>query len=182
MQRLFPSKRLVVLLALCWMVAGVPGLWGGDAFALGSHHPQRRVKQQIEALEEQWRTAALADDLNAIESLLSEDYVGISWTGEINTKAMQIDRMRTRNFIISKLESLDTKIKVLGNVAIVTGRANVQGKSDGADMVGMFRYTRVYQRLPSGTWKITNFEATRVPDQMEHHLHGPARTESSQQN
>jgi hypothetical protein len=29
----------------------------------------------------------------------------------------------------------------------------------------MYRYTRVYSRLPSGTWKITNFEATRVgPD------------------
>ncbi len=174
MKRLSPLKRLILLFTCSLTVSTVLALGGRPARALGPHHPQRQIKQQIEALEEQWRAAAVAGDLNSIESLLSDDYVGISWNGEVNTKAMQIDRMRTRRFVIRKLDSVDSKIKVLGNVAIVTGRADVQGTSDGTDMVGVFRYTRVYQRLPSGIWKITNFEATRVPDQADRHLHVPA--------
>jgi ketosteroid isomerase-like protein len=173
MLRLSCQKRLVVLLTVCLMVQVAFGLGNSAAFAMGVRHPQRLVKQQIAALEDEWRSAALAHDLNAIENLLSDDYVGISWNGEVNTKAMQIDRMRTRNLVISKLDSVDSKIKVLGNVVIVTGRADVQGKSDGNDMIGIFRYTRVYQRLPSGAWKITNFEATRVSDQPGGRPHGP---------
>ena len=55
------------------------------------------------------------------------------------------------------------KVKLLGQVAIVTSLAEVQGQNEGLPLNGRFRYTRVYQRLPSGAWKITNFELTRVP-------------------
>ena len=169
-----PSKRLVTLLTISVMVLLLSGPTCRSATALGSHHPRRQVKQQIEALEEQWRAAALANDLATIESLLSDDYVGISWNGDVNTKAMQIDRMRTLSTVISRLDSVESKIKLLANVAIVTGRADVRGRSNGIDMVGVFRYTRVYQRLPSGAWKITNFEATRVADHPEYRPNGPA--------
>jgi ketosteroid isomerase-like protein len=69
------------------------------------------------------------------------------------------------------MDLFDTKVKIVGNVAIVTARAELEGTNDGADLKGTFRYTRVYQKLPSGIWKITNFEATRVPDPGEHPHH-----------
>jgi ketosteroid isomerase-like protein len=131
-------------------------------------HPHKEAKQQIEDLEQQWRAATLAADVPTLDRLLSDDYVGISWNGQLSTKAMWLDRTRTRNFSLSRLDLSDTKVKIVGNVAIVTARAEVQGTSDGTEMKGTFRYTRVYQRLPSGVWKITNFEATRVPDPGEH--------------
>jgi ketosteroid isomerase-like protein len=62
------------------------------------------------------------------------------------------------------MELSDIKVKVVQSVAIVTSRAEVQGTTDGRAIDGSFRYTRVYQRLPSGAWKITNFEATRIPN------------------
>jgi ketosteroid isomerase-like protein len=134
-------------------------------------HPHKEAKQQIEELEQQWRIATLAGDVPAMDRLLSDDYVGISWNGQLNTKAMQLDRTRSRTFALTRLDLSDSKVKLVGNVAIVTARAEVEGKSDGDDMKGTFRYTRVYQKLPSGIWKITNFEATRVPDPGEHPHH-----------
>jgi hypothetical protein len=58
------------------------------------------------------------------------------------------------------------KIKLIGQrAAIVTSLARVEGTNDGRPLHGNFRYTRVYQRLPgTTTWRITSFEATRVPD------------------
>lgn len=168
------QKRVVLLVAVILGVVAAFGVGDGGAWGFERHRPQHQAKQQILSMEDQWRTAALSGDLKLIESLLSDDYVGISWTGEVNTKAMQIDRMRSKSLVISKLEGVDSKVKVLGTVAIVTGLANVQGTTDGVPMVGTFRYTRVYQRLSSGVWKVTNFEATRVPDHTERRTRSPS--------
>jgi ketosteroid isomerase-like protein len=142
------------------------------AFSLPRAHKEAR--QQIEELEQQWRVATLTSDSASMDRLLSDDYVGISWNGQVNTKAMQLDRTRTHAFALSRLDLSDERVKVVGNVAIVTATANVEGSIEGSPMGGIFRYTRVYERMPSGVWKITNFEATRVnPRTHEHHTHNP---------
>ena len=127
-------------------------------------HPKRKeeYKQQVEQLEEAWRTAQLNDDVAAMDKLLSDDYVGITMTGQVVTKMQQLDRMRNRQLVLSKIVLDDVKVKLIGTTAIVTSLADVDGTSEGQPMHGTYRYTRIYSRLPSGTWKITNFEATRV--------------------
>lgn len=139
-------------------------------------HPKRKdqYKRQVEKLEEQWRIAQLDDDVDAMDKLLSDDYVGITMSGQVVTKMQQLDRMRNRNLVLTKITLDDVKVKLIGSTAIVTSLAEVDGTSDGASMHGTYRYTRVYTRLPSGTWKITNFEATRVgppPGGSERHPH-----------
>jgi ketosteroid isomerase-like protein len=100
-----------------------------------------------------------------MSKLLSDDYFGISMAGEVNTKAQQLERMRTRMLVISKIDLSDMKVKLLGTTAVVTSRAEVQGVNEGTPITGSFRYTRVYQKTPSGQWQITNFEATRLARQ-----------------
>jgi ketosteroid isomerase-like protein len=138
-------------------------------------HPKRKdeYKHQVEQLEEVWRTAQLNGDVDAMDKLLSDDYVGITMTGQVVTKMQQLERMRNRNMVLSKIELSEVKVKVLGTTAIVQSLADVDGTNDGQPMHGTYRYTRVYSRLPSGAWKITNFEATRVgppppPPQHDH--------------
>ena len=135
----------------------------GTASAAGRdrHHD---AKAQIIDLEQQWRTATLTGDVSLMDKLLSDDFVGISWNGQVNNKMSQIDRLRAKNIAITKMDISDLKVKVVGTVAIVTSSAEIVGTADGRPMDGVFRYTRVYQRQPSGVWKITNFESTRVPD------------------
>jgi len=128
------------------------------------HEKKHDAKRQVEALEEQWRTAQLAGDVAAMDKLLSDDYIGISMTGQVNTKAQQLDRARSRKLVLTRLDLGEMQIKLVGSIAIVTSRAQVEGTNDGSPVMGTFRYTRVYQRLPSGDWKITSFEATRVPE------------------
>jgi ketosteroid isomerase-like protein len=136
------------------------------ATAMGPKHNQlkkRDYKREISGLEEQWRVAQIAGDVNAMERLLSDDYVGITMNGMVNTKTQQLDRIRSKAFVLSKMDLSDDKIRIIGTVAIVTCKAEVQGTNEGMPISGAYRYTRVYQRLPSGDWKITNFEVTRVP-------------------
>jgi ketosteroid isomerase-like protein len=137
-------------------------LYAGTAVAQ-LHHKSHDLKQQVEELEQQWRTAQLAGDVAAMDKLLSEDYIGISINGQVNTKAQQLERVSTRRVAITKLDLSEMKVKLIGSIAIVTSRAQVEGTSDNVSVKGNYRYTRVYQHLPSGVWKITSFEATRLP-------------------
>jgi ketosteroid isomerase-like protein len=127
------------------------------------HEKKHDAKRQVEALEEQWRQAQLSGDVATMDSLLSDDYIGISMTGQVNTKMQQLDRMRNHKLALSKLDLGEMQVKLVGAIAIVTSRAEVEGTNEGIPVKGTYRYTRVYQRLPSGIWKITSFEATRVP-------------------
>jgi len=172
-----PLRILLLLVLTCGVLSSV-------ASASPLAHPHKALKQQIELLEEQWRLATLNADVSSMDRLLSDDYVGISWNGQVNTKAMQLDRLKNRSLTITRMDLADTKIKLLGNVAIVTALAEVEGATDGVDMQGNFRFTRVYQRLPSGAWKITNFEATRIGEPggagaHPHHVHSSAAPPTS---
>ena len=139
---------------LCW-----------SALAMPRPHHRINPRDQIVILEQEWRQAQLSDDIPAMEKLLSEDYVGITVSGQVVTRAQQLDRMRQRQLVVTRFETSDMKIKLIagGKVAIVNASAQVEGNADTRRIDGNFRYTRVYQRLPSGAWKITSFEATRIP-------------------
>jgi ketosteroid isomerase-like protein len=129
----------------------------------GQHHDHERKHiehSQIVALEQQWRQATLDADVPFMDRMLSDDYIGINANGEVLTKNQMLDRMRERKLVITSFETADRKIKLLGNIAIVTSLVRLNGTSDGDPLQGDFRYTRVYQRMSGGIWKVTNFEVT----------------------
>jgi ketosteroid isomerase-like protein len=127
-------------------------------------HPKRhdQIKHQVEKMELEWRDAELADDVEAMSKLLSDDYYGITLTGQVVTKTQQLDRMHNRRTTLSRIYLSDTHVKLIGSAAIVTSLAEVEGTNDDTPVHGLFRYTRIYSRSPAGAWKITHFEATRV--------------------
>lgn len=154
-------RQLACFRAVCWVVL-VLGPYSFPAAAKNAKPGKPDYKRQVEQLEEQWRVAQLNDDLATMDKLLSDDYVGITMKGQVVTKTQQLERMRTGKFVLTKIELNDVKVKLIGTTAIVTSQAEVDGTNEGVSMHGTYRYTRVYTRLPSGVWKITNFEATRV--------------------
>jgi ketosteroid isomerase-like protein len=159
-----PLSILGCSLLLAVLLAAGSGVCAAKV-AKASHPGKKDAKRQIESMENQWRDAQLSGNVAEMSKLLSDDYFGISMTGEVNTKAMQLERMRKRTLVISKIEFSDMKVKLIGTTAVVTSRVEVLGVNEGEPMTGSFRYTRVYQRTASGLWQITNFEATRLARQ-----------------
>lgn len=154
--------RLLALTLLALMASG-SNVCAVASVPKPGHEKKRDAKKDVEALEEQWRVAQLAGDVVAMDKLLSDDYIGISMTGQVNTKAQQLERLRNRVVMLKRLDLGERKVKLVGTIAIVTSLAEVEGTNEGSPMTGTYRYTRVYQYLTGRGWKITSFEATRVP-------------------
>ena len=151
------ARRGLLLLLLALMVCRPERAlgWGGGS-------ARRDRVHEVEQMEREWRSAELAGDAAAMDRILAEDYVSVTMQGNVNTKAQQLRRMRDRLLVLERLDLSDVKIRLLGEVAIVTGRARIRGRSAGLPLDGSYRYTQVLHLAPSGVWTITNFEARRT--------------------
>ena len=156
-----PPTRFLVALSIALLAAApLHAYMHGQKGQHNQREHKRTERAQIVALEQQSRQATLADDVPTMDKLLSDDYLGITASGEVLTKTQQLDRMRERKLVITSLKTSEVKIKLVGNIAIVTSLAQVEGSDNDEPLHGAFRYTRVYQRMPGGIWKVTSFEVT----------------------
>lgn len=151
------------LLVLCATSAGAKSI----------PHPHRQPKQIvriIEQLEEQWRQAELHADTSVMANMLSDDYLGIYADGMLATKAETLAGFEDGKAHFTQIDTSDRKIRVFGTTAVVTSKARVVGTTDGIDISGLYRYTRVYHRS-SGVWKIVSFEASTLHEHDHGHGH-----------
>ena len=121
-------------------------------------------RHEIDQLEETWRNAILKHDAVALGAMLSEDYVGITARGTLQSKEDVLAGLRAGALQFSSLELSDRKVRFYGQTALVTSRAEVTGTSASGDVTGSYRYTRVYVHDPKGGWKVVSFEVNRIRD------------------
>ena len=146
---------ILLVAALCFLLAH-------PAYAL-PHHDNHAVHKEIENLEMQWRQAVISNDVGQMDHLLADDYIGISANGTVETKAQELAQRKAGTVRISQLDLTDLKVRVYGDTAVVTSRADLQGSNGQSNTSGNYRYTRVYNRR-LGQWRIVSFEASRMHD------------------
>lgn len=123
------------------------------------HRQPRQVVHIIEKLEGLWQQAELTANTATMQTMLSENYLGIYGDGTLATKAETIESFRSRKTRFTRIRTWDRKIRVFGRTAVVVSKAEVVGVHDGENISGLYRYTRVYHRH-NGVWKIVSFEAS----------------------
>jgi ketosteroid isomerase-like protein len=129
------------------------------ALAVFPHHDSPH--KEIEGLEADWREAQLTNNVSVVDRLLADDYLGISSNGTLETKADELARRKSGALRITHLDLSDIKVRIYGDTAVVTSKAELVGTSGDRDISGHFRYTRVYSNR-DGQWRIVSFEASRI--------------------
>jgi ketosteroid isomerase-like protein len=158
-----PALMLIPVLAALVLASCAAPLYGGTPRA--QKHENRR---EIDQLEDAWRIAVLKGNTSAMESLLADDYMGITPNGTLQSTDQALANLRTGMTHITALEISDRKVRFYGTTALVTSRAEVSGTTPQGDISGSYRYIRVYVRTEQGAWKIVSFEASRIRDPDEH--------------
>ena len=129
------------------------------AHALFPHHES--AHKEIEVLESDWRQAQLTNNITVVDRLLADDYLGISANGTLETKADELSQRKSGSMHITQLDLSDVKVRIYGDTAVVTSKADLVGKNGERDISGRYRYTRVYSNR-DGQWRIVSFEASKV--------------------
>jgi ketosteroid isomerase-like protein len=139
------------------LVAGAAPVYAG--LGLAQKHEGRH---EIDQLEDAWRSAVLTGNTKAMESLLADDYVAITPSGTLQSKADTLENLHSGRLHVTALIISDRKVRFYGATAVVTSLASMEGTTPDGPVTGAYRYTRVYVRNPQGYWKIVSFEASRV--------------------
>jgi ketosteroid isomerase-like protein len=146
---------LVVLLAVS------PGLQARAT------HPQSNAAgpreeeavREIVDLERQSKDAAIHRDAAFSERTLAEDYVAISPLGQVIGKAETVAARKTAQLRYDSIEVSEMVVRLYGNTAVVTARADVKGRELGEEFSGPYRFTRVWVRR-NGHWQTVSYQAT----------------------
>jgi len=120
---------------------------------------EQEVVTQIYELERQSRDASIQRDAAFSERILSDDYLAIGPLGQFVTKADTVAARRQSQVKFDSIHISNLKIRVYGDTAIVTGRAEVRGSDLGEDFSGPYLYTRIWAKV-NNEWKTVSYQAT----------------------
>lgn len=150
-------------LLLCCVLAATPAFpaqhGGPHAKAASVGAGEQETIREIIEIERQARDATLRRDPEFPQRMLADDYVAISPLGQVTTKKEAISARRSGQLRYDNIDVSDMVVRLYGETAIVTARADVKGHQLGEDFSGPYRYTRVWVRR-AGRWQAVNYQAT----------------------
>ena len=125
----------------------------------GSADPAEGTIREIVDMERQAREASIRRDAEFSQRTLAEDYVAITPLGQVTTKQDTLSARKSGQLRYETINVSDMVVRLYGDTAVVTARADVKGHQLGEDFSGPYRYTRVWVRK-GGHWQAVSYQAT----------------------
>jgi ketosteroid isomerase-like protein len=119
------------------------------------------VEEELKKLETDRAAAAVKGDVATLEKQTADDYTFINMYGQMSDKSQMVNAFKTGLTKLTSNEPSDMKVRVYGNTAVITGKADVKGTLGGKDTNGQIMFTRVYLKK-NGTWQSVAFQQTAV--------------------
>jgi ketosteroid isomerase-like protein len=113
------------------------------------------------AMEKTWTDAIAKKDLAAVGLILADEYMIIDDEGLVRDKTTTLTRLKSADNDISTALVDELKVKLYGNVAVVTGRQTEKSVEKGKNTSGSYRYTDVWVKRGSG-WQVVNTHESKV--------------------
>ncbi len=108
---------------------------------------------QVRKLEEKWAEAYKARNIDILSSLLTEDFVITVEDGSTYSKAGYITHSADQSVHVEVAELSDLRVRIRGNVAVVTGAYHERGLSNRKPYEYHDRLTDVWVRVGNG-WRV----------------------------
>jgi len=119
------------------------------------------VRAVIEPYEAALRAAMLANDVDALDTLLDDDLIFTVPTGEVIAKHDDLSAHRAKLLRLDALDIQEMGTKMIGEMIVTTTKAMLAGRFDGAAFNGMFAYTRLWRRSGSD-WRVVAGHASQI--------------------
>jgi len=142
----------MLLVVAVWVFGPVPVRAQGDSEAI----------RQVLAAEDRRFAAMRAADTAVLGRYLELDLTYTHTDGEHDTRAELLSLLASGRLRYVRIEPSARSVRVLGNVAVVDGRAAMGVESGGQRVAFGIRYLAVYRRGARG-WALLAWQSTRLP-------------------
>ena len=122
----------------------------------------QNVEDHIKKLEIDRAAAVVKADVATLDQQTSDDYTFINMNGQVSDKKQMISGFKSGESKLTVDDISDMKVRVYGDTAVVTGKADVKGTLRGKDATGQVMFTRVYVKK-GGHWQSVALQQTRIP-------------------
>jgi ketosteroid isomerase-like protein len=152
-------KHLFVGLAL-FLAFSVSVLAAPEAGPAGQSGSE---EAKIIELDKQWYELRIKHDFAALEQLLAADFIMTTSYGRVVTRDQLLERNPASEhfFKLKSFKTDDVKVRIYGDVAVVTGHASVDLEAFDLRVGSAVRFTRAYVRA-DGRWRLAVHQATRI--------------------
>ena len=134
-------------------------------WALAVGVPQAGPDADVAALtrlETDWNTAHVQGDAAALDRLFADDLLVVVPGMRTMTKADSLGVFATGRMKFDRYESSETKFRIYGDTALVTGRIRRTRTMPGRGAIDDdWQFTKVYLRR-SGRWQVVSFHASNA--------------------
>jgi ketosteroid isomerase-like protein len=150
-RKTIPSLSLLVLLLL--LLPLLPGTLSAAETA--------DPRQEVLAADARRFAAMVQGDLAALENLLTEDLTYTHSSGKVETRTEILESLRSGRLRYLAAEPSESAVRLHGETAIVTGRADLRVSAQGGELTLPVRFTEVWVKS-SGVWKLAAWQSTRI--------------------
>lgn len=126
--------------------------------------PPQTTESSVLQLEQRFTTALLKKDAVVFDKLLADDLVHIGFDGRVAGKTEYMTFFKQGTWQYRKYEPYNVTVKILGDVAVVTGRINRWIVINGGETIGAFAFTHVWSRT-GDHWRLTSSQLTTIPNE-----------------
>jgi ketosteroid isomerase-like protein len=104
-------------------------------------------REDIIEAENKLFKAQLASDVQMLDLLLHDDLIAVAPTGQVMTKAMDLNAHQAKTMVIEDASTEMNEIKITGDTALSIVTMTAKGTMMGTPLEGKFRYFRVWKRF-----------------------------------
>jgi ketosteroid isomerase-like protein len=119
------------------------------------------AEKELLDVESHWAEVTIKADVPALERLYADEYLSIDPAGATFTKAQDIDNVKSGNFKLATFKLDEMKVRVHGEVGVVTGRNTIKATYMGKDISGAYRFTDTFVKR-AGRWQVMTTQGTAV--------------------
>ena len=122
------------------------------------------AEKEVAKLSKQMTDAFVKGDMAFADGVTADDWMIIVGNGSVGDKSQLLKNVKDGTLKYEVLDKSEMKVRVYGEAAVVTGRAQSRIKVKGQEVGGIDRFTEVFVRQ-GGKWRCVSTQGSRVTAQ-----------------
>ena len=120
-----------------------------------------RIVTEVQLLDQDWAAAEVRGDRAALDTILTDDFVGVGPRGFVLTKSEWLDRHESGDLHYDTLQVDEIEVHAYGDAALVTSRQSQRGNYQSHDIQGEFRATQLLVR-DGDRWRLASLHLSPI--------------------